>query len=138
MIPLNVPIIVVLCRMVMFYFNLLIIFDVKFMTVGHARGRRPSLRTLDCCNCIFSEVINISGNILAYLCRSVWNFGRTYANKVLTYWQLNHDKLGTFPPNGWPMKLTFGLFILVVYFFFIINGYFKVLSAAIPQWFNSI
>ena len=120
------------------YFNLFFIFDVELMTVGHKRGRRPFLRTLDCRNCVFTEVINISGDSLAYLRRSIMNFSRAYANILLTFWQSNRDKLGTFPPNGWPMKLTLGLFLLGTYFFFIIIGYFKVVSAAIPQWFNSI
>ena len=82
------------------YFNFLFIFDVEFMTVGHTRGKRPVIHALDCRNCVFSEAINISGDSLAYLRRSVWNFSRAYANKVLTFWQMNRDKLDTFPPNG--------------------------------------
>ena len=45
-----------------FYFNLPIIFDFEFMTFGCATERIPYLKTLDCRNCVFSEVINISGD----------------------------------------------------------------------------
>ena len=63
------------------YFNFLIIFDVEFMTAERVRGRRPSLNTLDCRNCVFSEVINISGDSLAYLRRSVMNFSHAYTKR---------------------------------------------------------
>ena len=118
------------------YFNFLFIFDVEFMTVGQIRGQRPAIHALDYRNYVFSEVINISGDSLAYLRRSVWNFSRAYANKVLTFWQLNRDKLGIFPPHGWPMKLTMGLFLIAIYTSFIMIGYLKIIMRVLSKWYN--
>jgi len=46
---------------------------------------------------------------------------------------MNRDNLGTFPPNGWPMKLTLGIFLLMIYSYFIIVGYFKIILEVSSQ-----
>ena len=109
------------------YFYFLFIFNVKFTTIGHVRGKRPFLCTLNDLNYIFSEVVNISGNSLVYLSWLIWNISHSYANNVRTFWQSNCNKLGTFPPNGWLLKLMMGLFLTTIYIYFIISGYLKII-----------
>ena len=65
-----------------------------------------ALLTLDGRHCVFSEVINVYADSLAYLRRTLPSHTNSYYASFLIFLNKSRNKLGSFPPFGWPLRIT--------------------------------
>ena len=87
--------------------------------------------------CVYSDVCNVYGKDLVLLRQPMMSFRTSYVNRMISHWNLQRNKIGVFPPTGWPLSMVMMLCAILAALIVIFHGYMKILRNTSSQLSNS-
>ena len=83
--------------------------------------------------CVYSDVCNVYGKDLVLLRQPVMSTCESYVNKMIEFWNIQRNKIGIFPPSGWPLSFVLTTIAVFTATIDIITSYVKILKTKMMQ-----
>ena len=83
--------------------------------------------------CVYSNVCNVYGKDLVLLRQPVMHVSESYMNQVIINWNMEREKVGIFPPSGWPLSSVLMIMAVTTMMIVVLSGYIRILKMKISQ-----
>ena len=80
--------------------------------------------------CVFTEIHNIYAQDLPMLSRPYLKYENSIPYKLITTWNEIRSQIGTFPPDGWPLRFTMALIAALTILATLWQGYKAILKTS--------
>ena len=108
--------------------------------VLHRKIRKRSMRirnvstfrllSLPSAMCVFTEIHNVHAQDLVFLSRPRFKYKNSIPYNFIEFWNKCRSEVGSFPPNGWPMRLIMSCISVAVLLLTVWQGYKRIKMAA--------
>ena len=83
--------------------------------------------------CVFTHVINIHAEHIAFLRRPILRCDNTIAHHCVRIWNVFRQNLSSFPPHGLPLRMTMLFFAILVMMYVMVQGIARIWTVVCQQ-----